>query len=301
MSNQLYWQYRAAAVISRTLPLPMAYWVGLRIADRYFVHDHAARRAVLANQRRIHAARGMDMTPTAAVGVVRKTFQYFGKYMVDFFRYTRLAPRDVDRMVSIEHREYIDQARARGRGVIFLTAHLGNWELGAAVMAALGYPLNVVFMPERMRKVDELFRNQRRRRGMEPLPLGHAAGRILRTLKDGGMVALLGDRDFTRREDRIPFFGHPARIPRGPAWLACRTGAPIVPGFLLRQVDDTFLLRFHPPLEPGGPGSSEDLRARACRALEKEIGENPHQWFVFEDFWAAGDAPVPGASRPEEP
>lgn len=292
-----YWKYRLAAFLSRLPPERMAYWFGLRIADRHYRRNHAGREAIISNLRTIYAARGVVPADEALQGHARKCFQYFGKYLVDFFRFARVTPDEVKRRVSLEHREYLDQCLALGRGAVLVTAHFGNWELGGAVMAAMGYKISAMVLPERMQKLNRMFQRQRESRGVHVIPVGRAAVlNAVRLLKQGEIVALLGDRDFTGKNDRVEFFGRKARIPRGPAWLSFKTGTPILMAFLIRQVDDSFLFRFHPPILPDEEGSMEALRGRICRTMEKEIGERPYQWFIFDDFWADAYATQPGAA-----
>lgn len=237
------------------------------------------------NLKRIYAWQGTEPSKDVLRGTARKTFQYFGKYLIDFFRIGRVTPRMMDRLVSVRHGEYLQQAHAQGRGVIILAAHFGNWELGGGVVAAQGYPMNVVFKPERLRQQNAFFERQRAARGMNPIPLGRAATGIMRCLRKGELVALLADRDFTRRNDRIDFFGAPARLPVGPSRMAWRTKALVVPAFLSRQVDDTFLLRYHEAIDPREMEDAESMRLATARILEAEIAVQPHQWFVFERFW----------------
>lgn len=285
-SSTYVWLYRLAAVCSRHLPRRFSYWLGLRIADLYFWRRATARQAVMSNLQRIFAARGITPATTALSGFARKTFQHFGKYLVDFFRFARLTESELRRFVNLENAEALREASARGKGVLVVTAHLGNWEVGGAVIAALGYPLNAVALPQPSKRLDRLFNEQRASRGIRVLPLGHAAFSIVRCLKRGEIVALLGDRNFNHQTERYEFFGAPALLPRGPAWLAAQTGAPLVPSFLLRQEDDTFLLRCHPPIYPEEAGSEAAIRAAWLAALEKEIAAAPWQWFIFDDFWA---------------
>lgn len=280
-----YCQYKIASYLARFLPEKLAYWVGLRVADQFFRRNHKGREAMAENFRKIFTWRGLVPAEKTIGGHVRKTFQHFGKYLVDFFRFSRLSDEEVKQIISFEHKDYLEQAHAHGKGVLLVTAHFGNWELGSAVIAALGYKVNAVYLPQRMQKLNALFDAQRQKRGVNLIPLGNSALSVMRCLKRGEFLGLLADRDFSDRDDRVPFFGHPARIPLGPAVMSFRTGAPVLPTFIVRQVDDTFLLRLHAPLYPEQFDSPEAIREKICRILEKEIGEQPYQWFIFDDFW----------------
>jgi KDO2-lipid IV(A) lauroyltransferase len=287
-----YSKYRLAKFLSRSLPHGLAYWLGLRFADRFYSKRRQDREAVMSNLKRIFEARGIAATDERLESVARKTFQHFGKYLVDFFRYARLTREEMSHLVSIEHPEYLEEAVSKGRGVLVVTGHVGNWELAGAVMVALGHDVNAVVLPERMQKLDKLVHKERQRRGMKPIPLGRAVVGIVHALRRGEMVALVADRDFSPRNDRITFFGEPARLPSGPARLAMITKAPILPMFLLREVDDTFLFKFYPPIYAEEMGSEEAIKERIREILEEVIAENPHQWFIFDDFWADGDRAV---------
>ncbi len=281
----LYWAYKTIASFVRITPRPFAYWCGLRMADRYFARRGEDYRAIVSNLRQIYEAGGIEPADDVMDGMARKTYQYYGKYLVDFFRFTRLTDHDIKHLISIEHYDYAKNAYDDGRGVIFVTAHLGNWEIGGAVVAKTAFPLHVVYRPEKTSQANQFFQKTRMQRGMHIIPFGHAVKPILKLLRNGEAVSLLADRDFSSRDDRIPFFGKPARLPRGPALLSLKTGAPIVPGFLIRQVDDTFLLRFHKPLDPHEIKDEYEMRCQMAGIVEQEIAENPNQWFVFEDFW----------------
>jgi len=280
-----FYTYLAAYWVGTVLPRPFAYWVGLRVADRYYFNDTKGRQAVISNLRHILSQKDIQASEERLQNMARKTFQLFGKHLVDFFRFQRLSRGDVDRLVSLAHWEYVEEARAMGRGVLAVTAHLGSWEIGGAVLASLGCPTSAVILPERDRRTRALFRSRREGRGMKTIPIGNAARAILHALKKKEFVAVLADRDYSPRNDLVRFFGSPARLPRGPAQLCVKTGAPLLPGFLLRQKDDTFLLRFHKPIVPSAGALATDVQRELCDVLEMEIEKNPEQWFMFDDFW----------------
>ncbi len=280
-----YTSYRLAQLICCALPRRFAYWIGLRLADRFFSADSAGRRAVMSNYRQILSARGVSASEETLARMARRNFQYFGKYLVDFFKFVRFTPEKIKRLVSFERRGCLDQAQALNRGVILITAHLGNWELGGAVLAAMGVRVNAVFLPQRLSKVNALFQRQRSHRGITCIPIGQAARCVIGALRRHEAVAMLADRDFTAHAVETPFFGRPAHLSSGPVRMALKTQAPLLPCFLLRQPDDTFLMRFHPPIVPAPDSTPESLQLALRDVLEREIGEHPLQWFMFDDFW----------------
>lgn len=289
--------YRTAAFLSRTLPTPISYRLAKGLAGLCRRLSPNQQRAVARNLKRILAHRGETLSDPDLHLRVRDTYRAFGKYMADFFRYSVSDPHELVRRVTLEGETSLQDALARGRGVLLATAHLGNWELGALHLALQGYPLTVAYRPMASPRINRLLLDQRTRRGMEALPLGRAARSLVRTLREGRMAALLADRDFTENPISTSFFGAPALLPRGPAVLSFRTGAPLLPVFMLRRPDDGFRLTFKPPIDPTSFASAESVHAALAREMEEVIGEHPDQWFLFDDFWPGGQhEPASGES-----
>lgn len=280
-----YVAYWIAGFVSRRIPRHFAYWLSLRLADLYFFFDRRARQAVMANLRQVMAFMGRHPTERELRLTTRTTFQFFGKYLADFFRFQRLDEEEIRRLVTVEHPEYIEQAKQLGKGVIVITAHLGNWELGGAVMAEMGYPLNVVALRQPSEKLNDFFQKHRRKRGMTVVPLGASVKRLLGALRRGEFIALLADRDYSQHRELAALCGAPAYLPPGAAWLAEKTGAPILPGFVFRNEDDTFLMTLLPPIVPEPGMTRQAIQRRIGEALENSIGAYPHQWFMFQKVW----------------
>jgi lauroyl/myristoyl acyltransferase len=280
-----YFSYCVADGLSRVLPRRFSYWLALRAADQFFARDAVGRAGVIANLRRIAEFKGEHLSDAQVLTMARWTFRNFGKHVADFFRFRRLSRAGLGRILSVDHPERLQQAADLGRGVMALTAHFGSWELGAVILATRGYKVNVVVLPQRDGRIDALFQRRREERGSRVVPLGRAARHVLEALKRREFVALLGDQDYTAQDNFATFFGAPARLPGGPARLCVRTGAPIVPGFVVRRPDDTFEAHIHPPIVPARGTVESDVQARICAAIEQEIAAAPSQWFIFRDFW----------------
>lgn len=282
-----YKDYLIADVLSLALPRRLAYGLGGWFADRFFLNDTRGREAVCANHRHMLRATGIEPAEDVVRSLGRQTFRQFSRYLVDFFRYRRLSPGQVRKLVTIEGFEHFERAWSLGRGLMIVTAHLGNWELGGAVLRALGYPVNAVVLPHRNQRTERLFESRRKSRGVRLIPLGQDAGiASLAALQRHECLAVLMDRDYSRHTVTQPFFNAPAQFPRGPATLAALARVPVLPGFMLREVDDTFRLRIHAPVMPKPGLRIEGIQASMCRGLEREVRERPTQWFMFESFWS---------------
>jgi lauroyl/myristoyl acyltransferase len=272
-------------ILSRALSLRFGYALAGLVARIMYFTDPRGRAAVMSNIGRILASDGRQCSKKKLQRMGRETYRNFGKYLIEFFKIRGLAPPEVRRMVRIEGEEHVRAALATGRGIIALTAHIGNWEIGGTVMATLGYPLHAVFLPLRDPRTAALWAERRRQKGYRIIPFGRAAAQVLSLLRNGKLVGMVADIDFSLNDDVMDFFGHPARLPAGPARIALKTDAVVLPAFIVRMPDNTFLFRFHEPIDPRAEGSVRAVRERIREVLEKELVANPTQWFVFVDFW----------------
>ena len=287
----IYWFYRGVACLIRLLPLPVAYWLGLRICDLFYFLNRRGRTAVRENLRIVFDHQGLVPSRRILDGCARKTFQYFGKYLADFIRYRKLTPAGVRENVSIQGLEQLEAIRASKRGALLLTAHCGNWELGGAFIASMGIPIHAVVRPVPSPALERIFHFFREQRGLKVIPLDKAGIGIAKALKRGEAVALVGDRDFTGNGHPHAFFGRETSLPRGAAWFARRLGVPIYLGFVTRAPDDTFILRLHPPIDPAQVPTEDAIQDRIVAVMEATIARDPCQWFIFDPFWPGAPAP----------
>jgi Kdo2-lipid IVA lauroyltransferase/acyltransferase len=255
----------------------------------------------------------------------RRMLHAFGCYWVDLFYFCQLpyerARRALGRVEGLGH---LRGAVARGKGVILLTAHLGNWEVGGVFLREEELAVSVVYVPDQSATAEAFRAHLRDLIGVAGIAIDPAAELsslpVLRALAAGRVVAMQGDRDFNDRGEWVDFFGAPAPFPLGPMLLAGLTGAALVPTFVVYGEDFGFEVEFGEPLLVPRDG---DRRAAARRALGRwvellaaAVGRWPSQWFTFYDFWAAGESrgvaggeaaagAVPGgagaASSPEAP
>lgn len=280
-----YLAFRMAQFLARSTPRPVAYWIGTTISWFHYALNRQSRHAVIANLRQIHRAGNRAFSERELRRQARAVFVNFAKYVVDFFSLFHLS--DEERRKLIHWNGLPDVFRRcleRRKGVIALTAHMGNWELGGAAMCMCGFKVNAVALVQPDPKLNELFQSQRLARGMQVIPMGYAARPCLEALRRNEIVAVLGDRDFTSARVTVDFFGRPARLPHGPARLASATGATILPAIMVREPDDTYRYVYAEPIVPDGL-SADEINERIASALEDFIARYPTQWYLFNDFW----------------
>lgn len=277
--------YRIGQFIVLSLPVKLAYKIAIFVSDLHYLFADKDRRAVRENLRVIFPEK-----PERQIRKIRlQMSRNFAKYLADFFRFEKINPQYIKEKICIENKHYLDEALSGGKGVIIVTAHLGNWELGGLVVALSGYPFWVVALPHKDKRVDDFFNFQRKSKGVNVIPLGHAVRASLNVLKENKILGLAGDRDFTEKGIVLDFFGKPTFFPEGPATFVLKTGAAIIPGFMLRNDDDTFTLKIEQPLEFTPSGSKEndilELITRYKKIFEDYIRKYPEQWYMFRKFW----------------
>jgi len=283
--------YRTVSLFAPWIPRRIAYAIASQASGMAYRRNHPVREALFANLRMVLDFRGPARTENEIEQIVRRNFVNFGKYIVDFFRVGKLSDKALNTLIRQEHADYLEQCRGMNRGIIGLTAHLGNWELGSSVLAMGGHPVNAIVLRQSSEGLDALFQSRRIRRGLRILPMSGAATSVPACLKRNELIILLADLDFTGQTHSVLFCGKPARLPRGPAVLAARYKVPVLSAFVLRQADDTFCFRFYPPILPEEAGSVDALQHRICTVLEEVITEHPDQWFAYKPLW------IPTADR----
>lgn len=277
--------YRIGQFIALNIPLKWAYKVGIFFSDVHYFFSRKDRLTVTQNLKAIFPEKS-----EREIGLLRiETFRNFAKYLVDFFRFSLLDKESVEKNIRLVGIDNFDKALAKGKGAIVLTAHLGNWELGGAVIALLGYPFWVVVLEHKNKNVNDFFNYQRQSKKVKVITVGKTIKRCLTVLKQNEMVALVGDRDFSDTGVAVNFLGKTALLPRGPAAFSLKTGSPIVPGFMIRDKDDKFTLRIEQAIEFKPTGNEEKdligLIESYKVVIEKYIRDYPDQWYMFRRFF----------------
>lgn len=277
--------YRIGQFIALSFPRRIGYKIAIFFSDLHYLFAFKDRRAVRDNLKVVFPHKSDREICRLRLAM----FRNFSKHLVDFFRFSKIEREFIEKNIKIENQQYLDEALKKKKGVITLTAHMGNWELGGAVIGTLGYPFWVVALAHKHKPVDNFFNRQRLSKGVHVMPLGKSGRGCLRVLKENKILGLVGDRDFNESGVIVDFFGKPTIFPEGPAVFSLRFGAVILPGFMVRNKDDNFTFRFEKPIEFTPSGNSEEdtkkLVSTYIKVFEAYVRKYPDQWYMFRRFW----------------
>jgi KDO2-lipid IV(A) lauroyltransferase len=292
--------YKIGQFITLRLPLKTAYKIAEFFSDIHYIFADKDRAAVKANLKTIFPEKSDRKIRQIRI----RMFRNFAKYLVDFFRYEKIDKEYIKNNLKVENLHYFEEALSLGKGIIVLSAHLGNWELGGVLISLLGYDLWVVALEHKYKKINDFFNAQRKSKGIKVIPFNKAVRQSINILKENRLLALVGDKDFTKEGGIvINFFGKATSFPKGPAALSLKTGAAIIPGFMIRNEDDSFTLKIHPPINSilreeklqrldiknsFTKMSEKDLQELTNRykvIIEDYIKKYPEQWYMFREFW----------------
>jgi len=283
----MYYFYKIGQFIALSLPLRAGYAIASFLAVTYYYFALRDRRILAENLKIVLKKRA---TPVALRVYTRRAFINFAKYLVDFFRFTAINKEFIDRHVKVEGAEHCDSVMKYGKGMIVLSSHIGNWELGAAVISSLGHHIYALALNHEDKKATKFFIEQRNACGVDVIALKFVLKKCIKVLRDNKVLAILGDRDFTNNGERIKFFGKDAYLPKGPAFFSLRTGAPIVPAFLIRMKKDQFKFFIEKPIYPKSTGNPKNdiknLMNDYIKVSERFIKRYPDQWYVFTNIWS---------------
>lgn len=288
----------------RSVPLPFAYWCARRGGDLLHLVDGRHRRIAHANLRaRLTDEHGNPPDEREVRRITRGVFRHLVANGVEMLLLPDLlAARGFDALVEETGAEHLRAAAESGQGAIFVTGHVGNWEVMGAACGEIGVESLSVYRPLDNPLLDRWVRDLRARSHQRVVPKHGAVRHLVRELRRGGVVAVLFDQDARSHGVFAPFFGVPSSTIPTPAELALRTGAAIIPGFAIRE-GSTFRFRqwFDAPLEIESTGDrAADVVAimtELNRRLEAVVRQHPEQWLWVHRRWKT---PPPEPETDEE-
>jgi KDO2-lipid IV(A) lauroyltransferase len=232
-----------------------------------------------------------DWSEAQRKDATRKMVRNLGWMAAEFARFPRLTRENIEEVVLLEGHENFLEGQRRGKGVLYLTGHIGAWELSSFAHALYGYPLHYMARPLDNQHLDALVNKYRCASGNEPIFKNESARVMLRILKSGGTVGILADQNTMPEEGVfVDFFGKFACTTTGLARVALHTGAAVVPGYAYWDESiQKYHLRFEPPVELIRTGDTErdvfENTKRFTKVIEEIIRKHPDQWVWVHQRW----------------
>ena len=281
-----YYALRTTIATLERLPWDVACSAGERLAELGY-KPLGIRRGIVERQ---VAAAFPELSRAAVLDLSRNAYRHLGRTTIE----SALLPsigRDkvLDLVEGLEGWEILEAAVAQGRGVILVTGHLGNWELGGAYIAARGIPVGAIVRRMTNPLFERYLNETRRVMGSEVIHDADAVRRAPRALREGKMIAFLADQGVKGLASTfVPFFGRPAKTPRGPAVFALRMNLPVVFGAAIRQPSGRYRFSFEevPVVDTGDRDADVDrIVAAYTQVLERWVRVAPEQYFWHHRRW----------------
>jgi Kdo2-lipid IVA lauroyltransferase/acyltransferase len=269
------------------LPRPMARWVATSAARLLLLLLPKLRKTAEVNLKLAFP----EWTGQQRHAVMKRMTRNLGWMAAEFARMPQYTKKNIERVVVLDGHENFLEGQSRGKGVLYLTGHIGAWELSSYAHALYGFPLHYMARPLDNKPLDALVNQYRGLSGNKSIYKNEAARTMLRVLKGAGTVGILADQNTMPDEGVfVDFFGVPACTTAGIARVALHTDAAVVPGYAFWDENlRKYRLRFEPPVELSRTGNTEndilENTARFAKVIEGIIRKYPEQWVWIHARW----------------
>ncbi len=275
------------SVFINLFPEPFSLWMGRQLGNLAYFLDWERRKVALQN---LEIAFGREKSEEERCSIAQKAFQNLGMMAIEFFRIPKMRVEDFKAKLVMEGLDGAMELLKKEKGLLLLVSHFGNWELMGLTSKVIGHPIMVLAKPMKNRYVDQFITRIRQSAGLDVIPPERASRKVIRALSENRAVAILIDQR-TKRSEGVwaDFFGKKAPTTPGLALLALRTGAPVLPVFMVRSGFQKHRLLFKEPLELIRTGNvKKDVKANTQLindTLEAMIRQYPDQWFWVHRRW----------------
>ncbi|MDF7806831.1 lysophospholipid acyltransferase family protein [Pontiellaceae bacterium B12219] len=268
-----------------SLPLPMVRGVGRLVG---FIFGNVVR------HHRADAFQALEqslpgLSPRECKRIINTMYLWQGVNFMEGMWYTFRGLDRVREVVEFENEEYVEQALAKGKGILALTAHFGNFEIMPMATVALGHKMSVIVKPIRNKAVEEVYNKYRACEGVTYLPRDNSYRDCLKALRRQEVVGMIIDQNMTRDSGIfVDYFGRPACTSPGLAYMAAQSKAPVVPVFVYRKKNGHFVLKLQPPLDPPEDRKPETILKATqlyTKIIEDAVRNDPEQWIWMHRRW----------------
>jgi KDO2-lipid IV(A) lauroyltransferase len=294
----LFWGWRIGSLLAQRVPLAVAYAVSALVGDIVYVVWRSRREIAKHN---LAAVLRRDPEEHEVAHTARRSFREYSKYIVEIMRLPRLSDADLDELVEVEGAENFRRALQHGKGIIFVSAHFGNFEIGGVHIADEIAPLTVLADDIGLKRVFELLMGHRGKRDVHLVTEGMARAALaaLRRNELVGMMMDLGPRAHAFDTVRVNFCGRETVFPAVAAQLSRVSGAPIVVGCVVRRAGRPFLgIAGEPIFVHRTKEALTDVRdatQRIVTDIERFVTSWPEQWYIYRPMWPGEPDALPTA------
>lgn len=282
----LYLIIQIGAFLSRIIPRSWRYLIGTAVGDVVYLAWARKRRVIQCN---MAIVLGLSPRDPRVGRLAVQSMRNYCKYLIEFLELPVLSSRDeIIASMRIHGLEHLQAALKRGKGVILASAHFGTIEVGGLRLADFT-DVHAVYDSFRPAYLDRLIQQKRREKGIHLIPVNDVRA-MLQVLRRGGALTLLFDRPLHQAKGvPVRFFGRETAVPAGPAILAMKTGATILPVYMFRQPDKSFESVFFPPISWAPSGHRErdvqTIMQKLVDTLQTVVRNRPDQWYMFRPMW----------------
>ncbi len=281
-----YMLLRALSLVAWLIPQSFVPKVGAILGATGYLIDSRHRKIAIKNIKVAFPNRDDNEVALTA----RKCFNHFGRALVEGLRFPLITEDKLNSYADYEGLEHIRKAYEEKRGVFLFSAHYGNWELTALMQAGLGLPLDMITRKLDNPYLEKWFRSYRERLGNTVVHKDNSARRMLKTLRNGGGIAIVIDQRFRGKGAvDVDFFGIKSATTPSLAQLALKTGAAIIPVFSFPNPDGTYRIIYSEPVsfKPSGKKEKDivDLTQLCSKIMEDNIRKQPECWLWMHNRW----------------
>ncbi len=274
------WLFKICAWCLKPLPWAWIYPLGKRLGTVAFEHSPVKQQVLYHNLATLKSDEEKK-------SVAQKIFQNYATYYLEILKIGPHSKNWFSQNLKVEGIQHLTKALKLGHGAIVITAHFGNWDLAGFALVLQGFKVAAVAEKLNPPSLFRWFCKIRKAMGMQVIGLDSQTNRrCFAHLKENGVLALVADRDLTKNGLPLPFMGQVVSLPKGPAQLALRSGAAVLPGYLIRQADGTYLGHLNAPLKLTQSNDFEnDVTANTrlmSQALEEIIRTDLSQWCMLQ-------------------
>ncbi|OGS23657.1 MAG: hypothetical protein A2297_05905, partial [Elusimicrobia bacterium RIFOXYB2_FULL_48_7] len=281
-----YWFLLSIVFMANTMPLAFTFWFAGALADFVFF---ILKIRVTETVDNLKTAFGSGKTEKDLKKLARKVYRNFLMMSVESMRIPHMSDDEIKAVTVMHGIEHIENALKKGRGMVFVSCHYGNWELMGTAMRANGFPVTYIDGEQKNKLVEDYMSRLRLDSGIKLIERKHALRGAIRTLKNNEILALMSDQNAGPDGVFVDFFGKPASTPQGAAAFSLKTGAPIVLGYNVpdeaRRCNNVYFM----PIEPELTGNEEKdifiITQNFTRKFEEFIAREPQHYFWLHRRW----------------